>query len=236
MQFTQPSTGSTSGFQRPLIYALLLVCVFVLGIVSGYLLWGKGSAVIAQQTVPAPAQQYTRYNVEEGDNPSIGPADAPITIIEFSDYQCPYCQRWQSQVYQKLLDAYPTQVRLVYRDFPLNGIHPEAAPAAAAAKCAGEQDAYFKYHDKLFSYKFNLGRETYLTYASELKLDINSFTECLDSGRYDAKVQANYDYAAELGLRSTPTFFINGLYLVGAQSFETFKGIIDKELAGDIPK
>jgi protein-disulfide isomerase len=245
----QPS-GQSSGFQRPLIYAILLVCVFVLGLVSGFLIWGgktPAAAVVAaentatnpnnfvQGTVPAPTQQVTRYSVEEGNNPSIGPADAPITIIEFSDYQCPYCQKWQSEVYQKLLDNYPTQVRIVYRDFPLISIHPESVPAASAADCANEQGAYFRYHDKLFSYEYDLGKETYLKYAQELKLDMPAFTECLESERYKDEVMADYQYASDMGIRSTPTFFVNGLYLVGAQPYETFKKLIDQELAGEIP-
>jgi protein-disulfide isomerase len=213
----------------------------VLGLVSGFLIWGQGSQAASNsvadvgQTVPAPVQQVTRYPVEEGGNPSIGPADAPITIIEFSDYQCPYCQKWQATVYQRLLDEYPTQVRLVYRDYPLNSIHPEAAPAANAANCAGEQDAYWQFHDKLFSYEYDLGKETYLTYAQELKLDMTAFTACLESDLYAAEVAADLEYAAGLGIQSTPTFFINGLYMVGAQPFETFKKLIDQELAGEIP-
>lgn len=231
----------SSGLHRPLIYSILLVCVFVLGMISGFLIWGQGSSAVAnavadsEQTLPTPVQQVTRYPVEEGGNPSIGPADAPITIIEFSDYQCPYCQKWESEVYQRLLDDYPTQVRIVYRDFPLNSIHPEAAPAANAANCAGEQDEYFQYHDKLFSYELNLGKEAYLQYARELKLDMTAFTACLESDRYEAEVTADLNYAVELGVQSTPTFFINGLYMVGAQPYETFKKLIDQELAGVIP-
>lgn len=220
----------SSIFQHPWVLILLLAGVFASGIFSGFLIWG------GNDPVETPTQSFTRTKVDEGNNPSIGPADAPITIIEFSDYQCPFCQRWQSQVYQKLLDAYPTQVRLVYRDLPLISIHPEAEPAAMAADCAGEQDAYFKYHDKLFSYEYDLGREAYLKYAGELNLDMTAFTRCLDNQRYKDEVQADYQYATNLGLGSTPTFFINGIKVVGAQSFETFKSIIDKELAGDLPK
>ena len=238
--FEQIGTQS-SGLQRPLIYGILLVCVFVLGMVSGFLIWGQDTAVAAKpvadsgQTLPTPAQQVTRFTVEEGGNPSIGPADAPITIIEFSDYQCPYCQKWESQVFQRLLDDYPTQVRIVYRDFPLNSIHPEAAPSANAANCAGEQDAYWGFHDKLFSYELDLGKDAYLQYARELNLDMTAFSACLESDRYAAEVTADLEYAVSLGVQSTPTFFINGLYMVGAQSYDTFKKLIDQELAGEIP-
>jgi protein-disulfide isomerase len=216
--------------------------VFVLGIVSGFLIWGgKTQAAVAVADTAAdtaatlPSQQVTRYPVEEGGNPSIGPADAAITIIEFSDYQCPYCQKWQSQVYRQLLDNYPTQVRIVYRDFPLLSIHPEAVPAASAANCANEQGAYFRYHDKLFSYEYELGKDTYLKYAQELKLDMTAFTACLESDKYKDEVMADYQYAADMGIQSTPTFFINGLYLIGAQPYDVFKKLIDQELAGEIP-
>ncbi|MFH2038626.1 MAG: thioredoxin domain-containing protein [Chloroflexota bacterium] len=231
----------SSGFHRPVIYSILLVSVFVLGLISGFLIWGASTPVAANsvavegQTTPEAAQQVTRYPVEEGGNPSIGPADAPITIIEFSDYQCQYCQKWESEVFQRLLDEYPTQVRIVYRDFPLDSIHPQASSAANAANCAGEQDSYFQYHDKLFSYEYDLGKEAYLTYARELKLDMNSFTACLENDLYAAEVAADISYAVDLGVQSTPTFFINGLYMVGAQPYETFKKLIDQELAGEIP-
>ena len=244
-ELSEQTSGQTSlqssGFQRPLIYSILLVSVFVLGLISGFLIWGgsnRGAANSAAgdgQTESEPVQQVTRYPIEEGGNPSIGPADAPITIIEFSDYQCPYCQKWESEVFQRLLDEYPSQVRIVYRDFPLNSIHPQAAPAANAANCAGEQDAYWQFHDKLFSYEYDLGKEAYLSYAGELKLDMSSFTACLESDRYAAEVAADLSYAADLGVQSTPTFFINGLYMVGAQSYDTFKKLIDQELAGEIP-
>jgi len=240
-QASEQDSVQSSGFQRPLIYSILLVCVFVLGMISGFLIWGQDTAVAANpvadggQNLPPPVQQVTRIAVEEGGNPSIGPADAPITIIEFSDYQCPYCQKWEATVFQRLLDDYPTQVRIVYRDFPLNSIHPEAAPSANAANCAGEQDAYWQFHDKLFSYKLNLGKEAYLQYAKELELDMTSFTACLESNRYAAEVTADLEYAVSLGVQSTPTFFINGLYLVGSQPYDTFKKLIDQELAGEIP-
>jgi len=219
--------------QRPVIFAALLVCGFLLGIASGFLIWGNAAPAVAG--AQPETQSLKRIKVEEGGNPSIGPADAPITIIEFSDYQCPFCKQWYDQVFQRLLTEYPTQVRIVYRDFPLKNIHPQSVPAAIAADCANEQKAYWQYHDKLFSYEFDLGRDAYLKYASELNLDMASFTACLDSNRYEAEVNTDLNYASKLGVYSTPTFYVNGLYLLGAQPFETFKALIDKELAGEIP-
>jgi protein-disulfide isomerase len=223
----------SSRAQRPVIYTALLVCGFLLGIASGFLIWGNNSPTLADSVNET--QSLKRISVEEGNNPSIGPADAPITIIEFSDYQCPFCQRWHDQVFQRLLDEYPTQVRIVYRDFPLESIHPESLPAAMAADCAGDQNAYWQFHDRLFSYEVDLGREAYLKYASELKLDMTAFTACLDSNKYEAEVRADMKYGSSLGVYSTPTFYVNGLYLLGAQPYDTFKALIDKELAGEIP-
>jgi len=191
------------------------------------------AAAVPQQQEPP--QDIVRYEVPVDDDPGIGPEDAAITIVEFSDYQCPYCQRWHADVFSNLLEEYPDQVRIVYRDFPLTSIHPEAVPAAEAANCAFEQGSFWEYHEKLFSGELELGQDTYLQYASNLGLDVDSFKECVETERYADEVQADFQYAANLGVQSTPTFFLNGIPIVGAQPYEVFKQIIDMELAGEIP-
>jgi protein-disulfide isomerase len=133
-----------------------------------------------------------------------------------------------------LLDAYPGQIRFVYRNLPLTSIHPDAFPAAVASLCAEEQNAYWEYHDKLFTGEL-LGREVYLQYAADLNLNTEEFTACLDSGKFDTFIEQDMDFAFNLGVSSTPTFFINGLAIVGAQPLSSFQNIIDKELAGEIP-
>jgi protein-disulfide isomerase len=135
-----------------------------------------------------------------------------------------------------LLAAYPGKIRLVYRNLPLTSIHPEAFPAAIASLCADEQGAFWPYHDKLFSDELGLNRAAYIQYAIDLELDDDSFETCLDSGKYDDFIQEDMDFSLNLGVRSTPTFFINGLAVVGAQPFDVFKQVIDKELAGEIPE
>ena len=231
--------NSTPFFQRPLIYGLLLPVVFVLGIVAGYLLWGRTPPATATADSPAtlatPTVQVRRYDVSVDDDPFIGPEDAPITIIEFSDYQCPYCKKWHDEVLDRMLANYPGQIRFVYRDFPLISIHPGAAPAAEAADCAGEQGSYWPFYQALFSMKYDLTTEAYQQYAAELGLDTQAFAECLADRRYESEVMGDYDYAVNLGISSTPTFFINGIPIVGAQPYEVFKQLIDKELAGEIP-
>ncbi len=237
---------------------------FALGLIAGFFMWGRplsaarvelasvksqlenlqtsvlpaagqaSQADTAQPAAEGEIQQVTRYPVTEDGDPSYGPADAPITIIEFSDFECPYCQRWHEEVWKKLASAYPTQIRLVYRDFPLYSIHPNAGPAANAAECANEQGKYWEFHDLLFSGAEKLGDAAYQTYASSLKLDLNAFQQCLDENRYEAEVTADFEYATSIGISSTPTFFINGVALIGAQPFEVFQEVIELELAGKL--
>ena len=233
--------GDTLVFKRSHFYALMVPLAFVLGLGVGYLFWGRQAAAPAAATAPEAAQVETqpqavkRYDVSEDDDPAIGPKNAPITIIEFSDFECPYCSRWYDQVFLKLREEYPDKVRIVFRDFPLSSIHPNAIPAAEAANCAGEQDAYWDFHGKLFSGQ-GLGSSVYLQYAKDLGLNVEDFQTCLESGRYQSEIQADYEYASNLGVQSTPTFFLNGIPIVGAQPWEVFQQVIEKELAGEIPK
>lgn len=218
---------------RETVLAALLPVVFALGLGLGWLLWGADSPSAPQQAndpaAPAPVR---RVEVSIEDSPALGPANAPVTIVEFSDYECPYCARWHQQVYKRLMKEYEGKIRFVYRDFPLDNIHPNAAPAAIAAHCAGEQDAYFSFHDALLSYQYGLGREAYLSYATELGLDAKAFQTCLDEKRYADKVEADMRYGYSIGVSSTPTFFVNGIAIVGAQPYEVFQQLIEKELAG----
>jgi protein-disulfide isomerase len=243
----------TITFKRSHFYSILVIFAFAVGVLVGYMAWGRNSGIAAQpqsqaNTAPTPAsgqvveapvtpeqQPYVRYDIPTEGFPSLGPDDAPIIIVEFSDYQCPFCQRFHDETYRPLLDAYPGQIRFVYRNLPLTSIHPEAFPSAVAAACANEQDAFWAYHDKLFSTE-NLGRQVYIQYATDLKLDLAAFQECIDSDRHNDSINADADFAINLGINSTPTFFINGLALVGAQPIDVFKQVIDKELAGEIPQ
>ena len=239
-------------FKRSHFYSVLTVLAFAAGVLLGYVVWGMGSTenvAVVTQSPPTAAQaegpvveapvtsepEYVRYDVESDGSYAVGPEDAPITIIEFSDYQCPFCRRWHQEVYQPLLAAYPGKIKLVYRHLPLTSIHPDAFPAAEASMCAGEQNAFWQYHEKLFAGD-QLGSAAYTQYAQELGLDMTTFEACINEHKYQQVVQADSDFAINLGVRSTPTFFINGLAVVGAQPLDVFKQVIDKELAGEIPK
>jgi protein-disulfide isomerase len=231
-------------FKRSHFYSLLVVLAFAVGILVGYVAWGRNTATAAvAQPVQGPVvevpvteqPQYVRYDIPTDGYPSLGPEDAKIVIVEFSDFQCPFCRRFYQETYQALLEAYPGQIRFVYRNLPLEQIHSEAMPAAVAARCANEQNAFWQYHDLLFSSE-TLGQDVYIQYATDLGLDVQAFQECLTSDRNDAFIQEDMDFAVNMGVRSTPTFFINGLAIVGAQPLANFSQIIDKELAGEIPQ
>lgn len=204
---------------------LMLPIVFALGLGTGWLLWGGKIAAVT-----ADAGATTRYDVAEGGNPAIGPVGAPVTIIEFSDYQCPYCKRWYDTVNSRLLKDYEGKIRFVYRDLPLSNIHPEAQGAAEAADCAGEQNAYWQYHDALFAAQYGLGEMAYNKYAADLGLNVNDFNICVTQHRYQSEVNDDASVGANLGLTGTPTFFINGLKVIGSQPYEVFQQIIDNEL------
>ncbi len=235
---------STVTFKKSHFYSVLVVLAFAVGILVGYVAWGRDTAVaaapaaaaaVAQQPAAATAApQYRRYEIPTDGYPSLGPDDAEIVIVEFSDFQCPFCRKFHDETYQSLLDAYPGQIRFVYRNLPLTSIHPNAMPAAVASLCANDQDAYWDYHEKLFSSE-TLDEATYIQYATDLDLNVDTFTACLSDGSHDAFIQEDMQFALDLGVQSTPTFFVNGLAIVGAQPLTNFQQIIDKELAGEIP-
>lgn len=215
--------------------AMGVFLAFFVGLVLGLRLSGATeSARVTDEQQPAvqDTADAPRYEVSVDDDPSLGAADAPIVLIEFSDYQCPYCKKWHDEVLPRLLETYGDQILYVYRDFPLSGLHPSASAAAEAANCAGAQDAYWQYHDALFSNQYGFSKDAFLSYARDLNLDMEAFTDCIENGTYQEEIAADYDAAAALGINSTPTFFINGLAVIGAQPYEVFAQIIDSELQG----
>jgi len=166
--------------------------------------------------------------IDPGD-PSLGPAGAPVTIVEFSDFQCPFCQRVVPTL-KRVRDAYGDRVRLVWKDFPLTSIHPQAFKAAEAGQCAHEQGKFWDYHDRLFGNQQALQVESLKKYAADAGLDAAKFGSCLDTAKYAERVQAQMGVGAGLGVNSTPAVFINGRLLSGAQPYETFVAVIDEEL------
>ncbi|MBP7148488.1 MAG: thioredoxin domain-containing protein [Acidobacteria bacterium] len=169
-----------------------------------------------------------RAQVSVDDDPQRGNPTAPVTIIAFSDYQCPYCSRAEATVNQ-VRDRYGDMVKVVFRDFPLD-FHQFAQKAAEAAGCAKEQNKFWEMHDKLFANQRELQPEKLEQYAGEVGLDQAAFKQCLDSGKMAAEVQADLKAGQAVGVSGTPAFFINGRMLSGAQPVEQFAKVIDEEL------
>jgi protein-disulfide isomerase len=163
------------------------------------------------------------------EGPSKGSANAPITIVEFSDFECPFCSRAEESVKQ-VMKAYEGKVRLVYRDFPLP-FHAKAQKASEAALCAGDQGKYWEMHERLFANQQAIAVPQLKEHAKALSLDGGKFDQCLDSGSKAAVVEASKKAGEEVGVSGTPAFFINGRPLSGAVPFEQFKEIIDHELS-----
>ena len=158
-----------------------------------------------------------------------GNPNAPVTIVEFSDFQCPFCKSAQPTLKQ-LLVKYEGKVRLSYRDFPLREIHPNAQSSAAAARCAGEQGKFWEYHDQLFFDQTKLDAAALKEHARVVGLDEKQFDSCVASGKFQVPIQEDMETAVKAGVNGTPGFFINGVALVGAQPASAFEQIIDSEL------
>ncbi len=161
--------------------------------------------------------------------PVRGNANAPVTIVEFSDFQCPFCARAEGEIV-KVRDTYKDQVKIVYKDYPLP-IHPNAPKAAEASRCAREQDKYWEYHDVLFANHNALEVPNLKKFAADLKLDTAKFDTCLDSGKYADEIAKDMAEGSRVGVSGTPAFFINGRLISGAQPFSAFQEAIDDALA-----
>jgi protein-disulfide isomerase len=170
-----------------------------------------------------------RESVSTAGRPSRGPADAPIVMIEFSDFQCPFCLRAHPTV-EQVLKAYGDRIHFVYRHYPLPN-HPNARPAAEASACANEQGKFWPYYDRLFADASKLADGDLKQHAARIGLDTARFDACFDSHKYRQDVETDISDGNAAGVAGTPAFFINGRALEGAQPFEAFKRIIDEELA-----
>jgi protein-disulfide isomerase len=217
-------TGDYITIRRSHLVLMLIPLAGIAGLAAGYLLWGRDEPAATATAAAAPQ----RYEVSVDDDPALGPADAPVTIVEFSDFNCPYCRRFHTETFPVLMAAYPDQILFVYRDYPITSA--ESQVAAQAANCAGKQGAYWAYHDVLFTGELGLGAEAYAAYAERLNLDTNALAACIAAGGEQAEVESDARAAAALGVSGTPTFFINGIPLVGAQPLAQFRSVIDAEL------
>jgi protein-disulfide isomerase len=196
-----------------------------------------------QNQLPA-KQPNAPVKISIDDDPIIGNPDAPITIIEFSDFQCPFCARFHTQTLPLIMNEYiqDGKVRLVFRDFPIQSIHPNAVPASVAAECANEQSKFKEMHDALFENQNEWNNQEtvdalalFSQYAAEIKLDQEIFDACLTNGKYIEEIRNDLDDGRDYGVSGTPGFFVGNdqigyVELKGAQPFENFKKIIDAQL------
>ncbi len=223
----ESQTGVQPGASRRWWFGAIPLA-FAAGLALGYFLWGRQQAQTAD-VIPSAAEP-RRYEISTDDDPHLGPADAPILLIEFSDFNCPFCRKWHQETFPALMSAYPDQIRFVYRDLPVVGGGQVGLEAAQAANCAGDQGAYWEFHDALLSGRYGLSRQAYLQYAADLDLDSTAFDECLESRYYEQEVLQDRSYALQIGVSSTPTFFLNGIPIVGAQPASVFQQLIESEL------
>jgi protein-disulfide isomerase len=171
-----------------------------------------------------------KLNVDDGGNYYLGPKDAKVTIVEFADFQCPFCARMVPTL-KEIVEQYKGKVRWVFRDLPLREIHPEALPSAVAANCAGAQGKYFDMHHALFENYRTLSSTLYKELAAKMSLDMQKFEACLKDPKMEAEVLRDAAEAANLGVNGTPAYFVNGRKLGGAVDRAEFARLIDGELA-----
>jgi len=173
--------------------------------------------------------QPPRYDVPvSGNEESLGADSARLTVVEYSDFQCPFCKRAAPDL-RKLVGSFPGTVRLVWHHFPLPG-HPEARGAAEAAACAGEQNAFWEYHDQLFANQDSLEPLDLHRYGEDVGLDMSQFEACMESHRYESTVTEDMAGGHQLGISATPAVFINGRLILGAVGYDVYKRVIDEEL------
>jgi protein-disulfide isomerase len=218
--------------------AVIIIGGFVFFIGDGQNGGSAGTGNVANNppsapTAPTAPPSIVEPNIEGA--PSKGDPNAPVVLVEYTDYQCPFCGRHFTQTYPQLISEYVESGKVLYvsKDFPLNNIHPEAQKSAEAAHCMREQlgdDGYFLMHDRLFQDQGSLNNANYKKWARELGADGEEFDDCLDSGKTASIVQQGLTEGQQDGIRGTPGFLINGKALSGAQPFSAFKQAIDAEL------
>ncbi len=164
----------------------------------------------------------------EAKGPSRGPEKAPVTIVEFSDFQCPFCGR-EVPVIERIMKEYDGKVRLVFRHYPLD-FHPFAEKAAEAAVCAAEQGKFWELHNKMFENQNKLAVDDLKGYAKSVGVDAAKFDKCLESGEKKPMVDDDQKAGTAAGVNGTPAFFINGIFINGAQPYEQIKQAVDREL------
>jgi len=247
MEEQKPQEEKTITFKKStvwMIFTFVFLGLFIISLFTGG--FGikdnnqgpTGAAIVPTGGSPTQEPSLGKVEVKEimEDDPVLGEKDAPITLIEFSDFQCPFCQRFVTQTLGQIKTNYidTGKVKMVYRDFPLESIHPQARPAAEAGECADEQGKFWEYHDKLFENQqiwASSGKEELKKYAEELGLDSDKFNDCLDSSKYKDEVTKDLADAQKYGGRGTPFFVLvnedgETQVISGAVPFANFEAAI----------
>ena len=226
-------TALTSAGAVAVVLGMFFAGYFVRG-------WVDDDGIVQPASLPGVSAQPTPIPVVGGrvvegvsvdDDPFLGPENAQLTLVEFSDFGCPFCKRHFDDVLPQLLATYGDDLRYVFRDFPITTLHPQAANAAEAAQCADAQGEFWDYHDILFENPGAQDLDSLKGYAVSLGLDSAAFDDCLDSDQFAEEVQADKADGTVYGVTGTPSFFLNGRHIVGAQPFIFFQEIMDEELA-----
>lgn len=229
-----------------LVYIVLLIACLVIGYLFAKVesLQQGSAAPVAQQPAnpnnaapqepAAPDPEQVKKDLKMGHFPVKGNENAPVTIVEFSDFECPFCGRFYEETLPQIQKEYidTGKVKLYYRHYPLS-FHPKAVPLALASECANDQGAFWQMHDKIFDNNSTVSTatdDTFKQWAVELGLNAATFNECYDSKTHQAKVDGDFADGGAVGVSGTPTFYINGRQLVGAMPFASFQAIIDEEL------
>jgi len=197
----------------------------------------SSTGAVVAPTVPLPSapdgvNPNIRQDVKYDNAPVKGDKNAKVTIVEFSDFQCPYCGKFYQETWSQIKKDYidTGKVKVAFKHLPL-GFHEYAMPAAEASECANEQGKFWEYHDKIFVNQASLNNEILSIWAKDIGLNMDKFNQCVKEGKYKNKIQKDLSDADVYGASGTPTFFINGKILVGAQPFSAFKQVIDAELS-----
>ncbi|OGY42697.1 MAG: hypothetical protein A2Y67_01385 [Candidatus Buchananbacteria bacterium RBG_13_39_9] len=184
---------------------------------------------LSQQLSQNNTDLLNRKLIESTDDPSLGPAEAKIIIVEFADFQCPYCKE-AYPIVRRLHEIYPKDVKIIFRDFPNTSDHPDALNSALAANCAADQGKFWEMHDLIFANQSNLSAANLSLLISQLGLDLNQYNQCFSKQKYTNEIFNDLQDGIKLDVSGTPTFFINGVKVPGVISLENFKQVIDKFL------
>ncbi len=235
LQNISPKEGGFGGESKSNFYmipAAIIIAGAMIGasvIYSNATLRKGGSAPTGAEANMAGAA--AAENLIDGDDPVLGNQDAPVTVVEFADFQCPFCGRFSADAFPQIKEKYIStgKVKFVYRDYPLP-FHPIAQPAAEAGACANEQGKFWEYHDYIFAHQADLSVPNLKAWAQGVELDAARFNNCFDSHKYSAEVKKDTADGQKAGVSGTPSTFINGRLVVGAVPFEQFQSVIEEEL------